>query len=87
MINREEKYEKLLLELLEEIGGYTTLQPKKDSEPENCLTKSVHQTEKAIYSLQNTLDEMRICVKYLLFDLDATRRETLYFKKLLDDKD
>lgn len=87
MIHNDEKFEKMLAELLEEIGGYPNTLLKGDAELENPPGKSFNQTEKALYSIKQSLDDMRICIKYLLFDLDATRRENLYFKKLLDDKE
>lgn len=87
MINNEEKFEKRLEELLDEIGEYPNALLKKDAGREGCPGKHSNQTSKALYSIQQSIDDMRICLKYLLFDLDATRRENMYFKKLLDDKE
>jgi hypothetical protein len=87
MINGEEKFERRLEELLDEIGNYPNALLQRPNEPENTPLKNLHQTEKALSSIQESVEDMRICVKYLLFDLDATRRENLYFKKLLDDKE
>ena len=36
-------------------------------------------------TLEDSLDFLRVCIKYLRFDLDATRRENQYLRKLLDD--
>ncbi len=41
--------------------------------------------EKSINKLQESLDYLRVCIKYLLFDLEATRRENQYLRKLLGD--
>ncbi len=87
MIHNEEKFEKVLAELLDEISGYPNQFAKNDAGAASNLTKSSPQTEKATYSIQKTVDDLRLCLKYLLFDLDATRRENGYFKKLLDDKE
>lgn len=87
MINNEEKFEKRLAELLDEIGEYPNALLKKETGHEACREKPSNQTSKALYSIQQSIDDMRICIKYLLFDLDATRRENVYFKKLLDDKE
>ena len=35
--------------------------------------------------LEDSLDFLRVCIKYLRFDLDATRRENQYLRKLFDD--
>jgi len=34
--------------------------------------------------LQDSIDKIRGAIKYLLFDLEATRRENTYFKGLLE---
>jgi hypothetical protein len=39
---------------------------------------------KTISDLQDSLDYLRLSVKYLVFDLEATRRENQYLRKLLD---
>jgi hypothetical protein len=40
--------------------------------------------KKTINSLQESLDYLRLSVKYLVFDLEATRRENQYLRRLLD---
>ena len=40
--------------------------------------------KKTIGDLQDSLDFLRLSVKYLVFDLEATRRENQYLRKLLD---
>lgn len=39
---------------------------------------------KTITELQESLDYLRLSVKYLVFDLEATRRENQYLRKLLE---
>ena len=41
---------------------------------------------KNISDLQELLDYLRICIKYQKFDLEATRRENEYLRKLLEGK-
>lgn len=36
--------------------------------------------------LQEALDYLRLSVKYLVFDLEATRRENQYLRKMLENK-
>ncbi len=54
------------------------------------LAKQAHDShkklQKSVNSLQESLDYLRICIKYQLFDLEATRRENKYLRKLLDEK-
>ena len=45
------------------------------------------QLRKSVDSLQESLDYLRICIKYQLFDLEATHRENEYLRKLLEEKD
>lgn len=42
--------------------------------------------KKTVGELQDSLDYLRLSVKYLVFDLEATRRENQYLRKLLDSK-
>jgi len=48
-----------------------------------------HQTRlhKTMGELQSSMDYLRLTVKYLVFDLEATRRENAYLRKLLDARD
>jgi len=39
--------------------------------------------EITVRSLQDSLDHLRLSVKYLVFDLEATRRENTYLRKML----
>jgi septal ring factor EnvC (AmiA/AmiB activator) len=38
----------------------------------------------SITELQESLDYLRLSVKYLVFDLEATRRENAYLRKMLE---
>ena len=39
-----------------------------------------------IKCIQDSLDYLRVTVKYLIFDLEVTQREKACLKKLLEDK-
>lgn len=39
--------------------------------------------KRTVSTLQESLDHLRLSVKYLVFDLEATRRENAYLRKLL----
>ncbi len=50
-------------------------------------TKDRHdKMKKTINDLQDSLDYLRLSIKYLVFDLEATRRENQYLRKLLENK-
>ena len=49
-------------------------------------TQSCHEElKRSVDGLQESLDYLRVSIKYLLFDLEATRRENRYLRKLLEE--
>ena len=47
-------------------------------------TRERHQKIRAtVRGLQDSLDYLRLSVKYLVFDLEATRRENEYLRKMI----
>jgi len=81
----EETFQRKLAELVAEIG---TL-PASEREKLQLLaeqTKARHEQIKAtVSSLQESIDFLRLSIKYLLFDLEATRRENSYLRKMLEE--
>jgi hypothetical protein len=67
-----------------------------DTLPENerdALTKLAAETKarhdkvkKTIADLQDSIDYLRLSIKYLVFDLEATRRENAHLRKLLEQR-
>lgn len=86
MINNEQKFERMLEELLDEMTGYPNALLKNGTGDKKDGLSHPQRVQNTLASMQQSVENMRICVKYLLFDLDATRRESLYFKKLLEEK-
>jgi hypothetical protein len=41
---------------------------------------------RTVSELQESLDYLRLSIKYLVFDLEATRRENQYLRKLLESQ-
>jgi hypothetical protein len=76
-----------LIELVKEFGGIDNHQYKKLASLAKKAQDSNKQLQKSVNSLQESLDYLRICIKYQLFDLEATRRENKYLRKLLEEKD
>jgi 3-methyladenine DNA glycosylase AlkC len=80
----EQEFNAKLGEMIEQIGG---LSPEKREH----LTKLAEETKdrharmkKTVHELQDSLDYLRLSIKYVLFDLEATRRENQYLRKLLE---
>ncbi|HUU83011.1 MAG TPA: hypothetical protein VM243_05850 [Phycisphaerae bacterium] len=81
----EETFQRKLAELVAEIG---TLPASKRQKLESLAeqTKLRHnQLKETVSSLQESIDFLRLSIKYLLFDLEATRRENAYLRKMLEE--
>ena len=82
----ETTFQKRLSELLSEIA---TLPVSQRSKLELLVadTKKRHAQLKATATgVQESLDYLRVAIKYLLFDLEATRRENSYLRKMLQQQ-
>lgn len=70
-----------LNELMAEIGTLSS----QTSKAVRVLTEQTHQREgDDTNTLQKSVDFLRLCIKYMLFDLEATRRENQCLRKLLE---
>ena len=76
--------ETILREQLEEIARALAL-PPTDDEPRASRGTYVSQVSAPItQGLEELLDYLRLRVKYLTFDLEATRRENRYLRQMLE---
>lgn len=81
----ETTFQQKLTELVSEIG---TLPDAERSKLEVLAdqTRARHEKLKAtVASLHDSIDYLRLSIKYLLFDLEATRRENDYLRKMLEE--
>ncbi len=82
----EATFEQRLSELVKEIGAIPTSEKKKKL---ILLTKksqdSQQKLRKSVGDLQESLDYLRVSIKYILFDLESTRRENTYLRKMLEE--
>jgi len=83
----EDDFQRRLSELIAEIA---TL-PASERERLELLaeqTRERHrQLKETVTSLQESIDFVRLSIKYMLFDLEATRRENQQLRKMLDDSE
>lgn len=85
-------FETRLNELIKEINDLPAEQSKKllslaqKTRLSNQKLKrtSASSVESNTEALRDSLDHLRLTVKYLLFDLEATRRENKYLRKMLE---
>ena len=74
--------------LAELMGEISTLPPSERQKLEKLAdeTRQRHERLRATVSgLQESLDYLRLSIKYLVFDLEATRRENGYLRKMLEE--
>jgi septal ring factor EnvC (AmiA/AmiB activator) len=80
----EQEFQAKLGDLIEQIDKL----PEGERGPLEKLAKDTRERhekmKKTIADLQDSLDYLRLSIKYLVFDLEATRRENQYLRKLLD---
>jgi len=81
----EQQFQHKLGELMKELS---TL-PAAEREKLTALaeeTKERHQRlKKTVSDLQGSLDYLRLAIKYMMFDLEATRRENSYLRQMLEE--
>ena len=81
----ETTFQKKLSELVAEID---TL-PEEERQRLTLLaeeTKQRHrELKKTVNTLHESIDFLRLSIKYLLFDLEATRRENTRMRKMLEE--
>ncbi len=82
----ESEFQQKLGDLISQIGKL----PEGERGPLEKLaveTQSRHdKVKKTIDELQESLDYLRLSIKYLVFDLEATRRENQYLRKLIESQ-
>lgn len=73
--------------LAELMGEISTL-PKSERDKLNALANQSQQRQRklreSVSNLQESLDHLRLSIKYLVFDLEATRRENRYLRRMLE---
>jgi hypothetical protein len=76
-------FETKLKGLLDEISNLPSVQSHKPL----LLTTKKGKTALKSDALEESLEHLQLIVKYLLFDVEATRRENQYLRKVLEDKE
>ncbi len=91
MLDRR-RLEAELSDLLAEIGVPPDWRPEQSGEPQGeppvdsaALSEESEPGQGAAHT-ETAMDLLRLSVKYLLFDLEATRRETNFLRKMLQER-
>ncbi len=81
----EQTFQTRLGELMAEIDSL----PSGEKEKLQLLAEETRQRreelKKTVSNLHESIDFLRLSIKYLLFDLEATRRENSYLRKMLEE--
>ncbi len=81
----EASLEGALNELAKQFGDGVEFTHSKLADLAKQAEANRKQLQKSINTLQELLDYLRVCIKYQAFDLEATRRENTYLRKLLEE--
>jgi hypothetical protein len=74
-----------LNELVRQFGESANPSHKRLADLAKQAEANRKELQKSINTLQELLDYLRVCIKYQAFDLEATRRENTYLRKLLEE--
>jgi hypothetical protein len=80
----EAEFQKRLAELVAEIDSLPAGERDRLRKMAEETRDRHEQIKKSVNSLQESIDFLRLGIKYMLFDLEATRRENGYLRKMLE---
>ncbi|HYE21137.1 MAG TPA: hypothetical protein VEA69_22005 [Tepidisphaeraceae bacterium] len=81
----EQEFQTKLAELMEEISTLPATERRKLEQMADESRARHDRLVKTVSSLQESLDYLRLSIKYMMFDLEATRRENGYLRKMLEE--
>ena len=80
----EQDFQTKLTELISQINTLPESERDQIRKVADEARERHERMNKTVGELQESLDYLRLSVKYLVFDLEATRRENAYLRKLLE---
>ena len=80
----ESTFQNKLSELMKEISGLPKSERDKLTQMASDTQNRHQKLKKTVHDLHESLDYLRLSIKYLVFDLEATRRENSYLRKMLE---
>jgi len=82
----ENTFQRKLAELVREIDTLPEGEKAKLADLAEETRQRHAKLKQTVTNLQDSIDYLRLSIKYLLFDLEATRRENGYLRKMLEDE-
>jgi len=80
----EATFQKKLAELIAQIETLPEAERERLRELAAETQQRHEQIKRSVRSLQESIDFLRLGLKYLLFDLEATRRENMQLRRMLE---
>ena len=81
----EQEFQTKLAELMGEISSLPLTERQKLQQLADETRERHERLRKTVSGLQESLDYLRLSIKYLVFDLEATKRENGYLRKMLEE--
>lgn len=81
----EQEFQTKLAELMGEISALPVAERRKLEQLADETRARHERLRQTVSSLQESLDYLRLSIKYLVFDLEATRRENQYLRRILEE--
>jgi len=81
----ESEFQTKLAELMGEISTLPVTERAKLQKLATETRQRLGRLRQTVSSLQESLDYLRLSIKYMVFDLEATRRENGYLRRMLEE--
>ncbi|QDU32660.1 hypothetical protein KS4_06940 [Poriferisphaera corsica] len=85
--NFHSEFQTKLADLMKEISTLPKTERTKLADLAGKTQQKHTELKKTVDGLQESLDYLRLSIKYLVFDLEATRRENSYLRKVIEEED
>ncbi|MCE7911564.1 MAG: hypothetical protein DCC43_06420 [Candidatus Brocadia sp.] len=82
----EELFQKNLMDLIEEIKRFPAAKRESIEMLTGEIDKKYEDLHTSLAVLQDSLDSLQLNVRYLLFDLEATKKENAALRKKLEEQ-
>ena len=80
----EMSFQQKMTEIMNRIRELPESEREKAGQAAEAVGARKERITKSVSELQDSLDYLRLSVKYLIFDLEATRRENAYLRKIIE---
>lgn len=82
----DRNFDAQLADVLEKLGSMSPADRERIERFAHATRSRHEHMRKTLGELQDSLDHLRLSVKYLVFDLEATRRENQYLRRLIESQ-